>query len=146
MSQSDLSAGEAATYFRRRAIAGGAVAVLSILAAPLLAGRCAQASPLAWLLLSGAALVALALAVHLLLDAALFRLCASYEEEARGLASLDEVLARTGLRAAPGELRGLAPRIAGSRRILWHLRISVAACLILLIALLLEGTDGLLRC
>lgn len=114
-------ANEIANSLRRNALAGGGVAL-----AALAVSAAACATPLSSLAVLAAGLAALASAAYLLFDAALFRLAGSYPDEAEGLAAIDDALDRMGLRVRGAQTRPLAPRIAGSRRILAFHRVALA--------------------
>lgn len=136
------SASDAARSLRRNGLAGGGVALLILAAAPPTAGAHGFASPLAWWLLLVFCLLPLAFSVHLLFDAALFRLAASHETEEAGLAAIDDVLARMGLRRQDGRTAPLSERLAGCRRLLRLQRISLAIGLVLFAVLLLDASNG----
>lgn len=68
----------------------------------------------------------LALSLRLGLDALLFRLIASHDDEVNGCRAVDEVLSRMRLRPRPDRVRGLAERIAGTRRLVLRQRILLA--------------------
>ena len=114
------------TVLRRNALAGATVAI-----AVLAAGSAVCLSPLPAMLLLGFCVAALASAAYLLFDAALFRLAASYAQEEDGLAAIDDVLDRAGLRSRPHETRPLAARLAGTRRILIVHRVLAAIAILL---------------
>ena len=85
------------------------------------------------LLATGSRLVAAAgaLAVFgfsaiLLFDALLFRLMASYEDEQKGGAAVDDILARMRLKSTPPKTRSLAGRAAGTRRLVNRQRLALA--------------------
>ncbi|HEV7247103.1 MAG TPA: hypothetical protein VGN93_08960 [Shinella sp.] len=137
---------DATRLLRRNGFSGGALALLLLAIAPPTAGAHGFAAPLAWWLLLAFCLLPLALSVHLLFDAALFRLAGSHEDEAVGLAAIDDVLARMGLRARDGASAPLAMRLAGCRRLLWLQRISLAIAVALYIILLIDAMDGACLC
>ena len=114
--------------------------------APPTAGAHGFTGPLAWWLQLAFCLVPLAFSVHLLFDAALFRLAASHDAEALGLAAIDDVLARMGLRARGGDPAPLTARLAGCRRLVWLQRIALAIGVVLYLILLLDATDGACPC
>jgi hypothetical protein len=97
-----------------------------------------------WLGLLACGFAVLAFSAHLLLDAALFRMIASYADEKEGLDSVDQVLARTGLRSRRETSRPLADRIIGSQRLVRRQRLALTlfACLFGLMALLPDETLG----
>jgi hypothetical protein len=125
---------------------GAGIALLIIVAAPPTAGAHGFAGPLAWGLLLAFCLVPLALSVHLLFDAALFRLAASHETEELGLAAIDDVLARMGLRARQGAPAPLTVRLAGCWRLVWLQRVTLAIGVLLYLVLLLDAADGACPC
>ena len=132
----------AACRLRRNGFTGGAVALLILAVAPPTAGAYGFTGPLAWWLLLAFCLLPLALSVHLLFDAALFRLAASHENEDAGLAAIDDVLARMGLRKKDGVTASLTERLAGCGRLIWLQRATLAIALLLYAILLLDGMDG----
>ncbi|MFI0844007.1 hypothetical protein [Mesorhizobium sp. IMUNJ 23232] len=71
-------------------------------------------------------LTVFAFSAILLFDALLFRLMASYEDEQRGGAAVDDILARMRLKPTPPETRSLAARSAGTRRLVLRQRIALA--------------------
>ncbi|GAA4159995.1 hypothetical protein [Shinella granuli] len=133
---------DAVRRLRRNGLAGGAAALLILAAAPPTAGAHGFSGPLAWGLLLAFCLVPLALSLHLLFDAALFQLAASHDGEAAGLAAIDDVLARMGLRARGGVSATLPERLRGCRRLLWLQRIALAVAVVLYLILLLDGMEG----
>jgi hypothetical protein len=133
---------KAALSLRRNGLAGGAIAVLIVAAAPPTAGAHGFTAPLGWWLLLAFCLAPLALSAHILFDAALFKLAASHEREDAALSAIDDVLARMGLRKRNGELAPLATRLAGCRRLVWMQRILLAFALSLFAILLLDGIEG----
>ena len=72
------------------------------------------------------ALATLALSVLLLFDALLFRVIASHTDEREGCAAVDDILTRMRLKPGPVQTRGLAERIAGTRRIVLMQRTAIA--------------------
>ncbi len=133
---------DAARRLKRNGLAGGAAALLILAAAPPTAGAHGFSGPLAWGLLLAFCLMPLALSVHLLFDAALFRLATSHDGEAAGLAAIDDVLARMGLRARQSVSATLPERLQGCRRLLWMQRIALAIAAALYLVLLLDGMEG----
>jgi hypothetical protein len=127
---------------RRNGLIGGAVALLILAAAPPTAGAHGFTAPLGWWLLLAFCLLPLAFSVHLLFDAALFRLAASHDGQEAGLAAIDDMLARMGLRARNDRPAPLAERLAGCRRLVWLQRISLAIGVTLYAILLLDAADG----
>ncbi len=127
---------------QRNGLAGGATALLILAVAPPTAGAHGFTGPLAWGLLLAFCLVPLALSVHLLFDAALFRLAASHDGETTGLAAIDDVLARMGLRARGSASATLPERLQGCRRLLWLQRIALLIAVALYFVLLLDGMEG----
>lgn len=121
---------------------GGLLAVLILAFAPQTAGVHGFTGPLAWGLLLAFCLLPLALSVHILFDAALFRLAASHDKEEAGLAAIDDVLARTGLRALSGVPASLPERLSGCRRLVWLQRAALAIGVALYLMLLLDATEG----
>ncbi len=142
MTQWKTTTSAAARNLGRNAISCGLTALLPVILGPITAGYQGFASPLGWLLLVAFGLIVLALTIHLLFDALLFRLASSHETEAAGLAAIDDVLSRMGLRTPDTAPPGLDRRIAGSRRIVWQQRFVLAVCLVLFAILLLDATDG----
>jgi hypothetical protein len=136
----DLSA--IVARLRRHGLAGGLLAVLILAAAPPTAGAHGFAGPLAWGLLLAFCLLPLALSVHLLFDAALLRLAASHGTEAAGLAAVDDVLARMGLREKSPAPAPLAARLAGCRRLVRLQWAALAVALCLYAVLLLDAAGG----
>lgn len=132
----------AARILRRNGLAGISIAVLILAVAPLTAGAYGFTAPLGWWLLLAFCLAPLGFSVHLLFDAVLFGLAASHETEEAGLAAIDDVLDRMGLRKRDGRSALLAERIAGCRRLIWIQRILLAVALLLYGILLLDGLDG----
>lgn len=132
----------AARRLRRNGFIGGGAALLILALAPPTAGAHGFAGPLAWWLLLAFCLLPLAFSVHLLFDAALFRLAASHDAEEAGLAAIDDVLVRMGLRAGDGVTRTLPERLAGCRRLVWLQRISLAVGMALYAVLLLDAAGG----
>lgn len=106
--------------------------------APLVASALgAFQAPLAVLaLLASAAggVAALALSALLVFDALLFRLMATYENETRGGAAVDDMLARMRLKPAAPNPRPLDERMAGTRRLLNRQRAALAFFAIALLA------------
>lgn len=133
---------DAVRRLRRNGLAGGATALLILAVAPPTAGAHGFTGPLAWGLLLAFCLVPLALSVHLLFDAALFRLAASHDGETAGLAAIDDVLARMGLRARGSVSATLPERLQGCRRLLWLQRIALLIAIALYFVLLLDGMEG----
>jgi hypothetical protein len=146
MTEWKTRATDAARRLRRNALAGGAMALLILAVAPPTAGSHGFTGPLAWWLLLAFCLLPLALSVHLLFDAALFRLAASHEEETTGLAAIDDVLARMGLRSRGGAPAPLADRLSGCRRLIWKQRMALIVGVLLYAVLLLDATDGACLC
>ena len=136
----DLSA--IVARLRRHGLAGGLLEVLIRAAAPPTAGAHGFAGPLAWGLLLAFCLLPLALSVHLLFDAALFRLAASHDTEAAGLAAIDDVLVRMGLREKSAASAPLSARLAGCRRLVRLQWASLVIALGLYAVLLLDATGG----
>jgi hypothetical protein len=133
---------DAVRRLRRNGLAGGVTALLILAVAPPTAGAHGFTGPLAWGLLLAFCLVPLALSVHLLFDAALFRLAASHDGETTGLAAIDDVLARMGLRARGSASATLPERLQGCRRLLWLQRIALLIAVALYFVLLLDGMEG----
>ena len=71
-------------------------------------------------------LAVLAFSAILLFDALLFRLMASYEDEWKGGAAVDDILARMRLKATPPDTRSLAQRAAGTRHLVARQRFALA--------------------
>ena len=142
MTEVNGSMTDAARRLQRNGLAGGAVALLILAVAPPTAGAYGFTGPLAWWLLLAFCLLPLALSVHLLFDAALFRLAASHESENAGLAAIDDVLDRMGLRKKDGRTASLAERLAGCARLLLLQRGTLLIAVLLYAILLLDGMDG----
>ena len=132
----------AARRLRRNGFTGGTVALLILAVAPPTAGAYGFTGPLAWWLLLAFCLLPLALSVHLLFDAVLFRLAASHQDEEAGLAAIDDILARMGLRKKDSVMASLTERLAGCGRLIWLQRATLAIALLLYAILLLDGMDG----
>lgn len=79
-------------------------------------------------------LAVFAFSAILLFDALLFRLMASYEDEWKGGAAVDDILARMRLKPAPSTNRSLTERAAGTRRMVTRQRVAFAV-LVLALAL-----------
>lgn len=77
-----------------------------------------------------AGLLVLALSATLAFDALLFRVVASYEDEMKGGAAVDDILARMRLKPAPAETRSLADRVVGTERLIRRQRAALAALLV----------------
>lgn len=135
-------AGDAAGWLRRNGLAGGAAALLVLAIAPPTAGAEGFTGPLAWWLLLAFCLLPLAVSVHLLFDAALFRLASSHDDEATGLAAIDDVLARMGLRSPSPVPAPLIDRLAGCRRLVRLQRLSLAIGVALYLVLWLDMVAG----
>ena len=142
MTEVNGSMTDAARRLQRNGLVGGAVALLILAVAPPTAGAYGFTGPLAWWLLLAFCLLPLALSVHLLSDAALFRLAASHESENAGLAAIDDVLDRMGLRKKDGRTASLAERLAGCARLLLLQRGTLLIAVLLYAILLLDGMDG----
>ncbi|KXO75770.1 hypothetical protein [Brucella anthropi] len=122
-----------AIVLRRKGFLGIAFAVVLLAVAPFMRPAHDLAFWLIWPLLLASALIMLGIAAHLLFDAALFRLIASSGEN--GLAEVDHILERMGLRSNDGTVRPLAARIEGSRRIMGRLRFFMGLGIVLFILL-----------
>ncbi|KAB2667394.1 hypothetical protein F9K91_01215 [Brucella tritici] len=122
-----------AIVLRRNGFLGIAFAVVLLAVAPFMRPAHDLAFWLIWPLLLVSALIVLGIAAHLLFDAALFRLIASSGET--GLAEVDHILERMGLRSSDGAVRPLAARIEGSRRIMGRLRFFMGLGIVLFILL-----------
>jgi hypothetical protein len=84
-------------------------------------------------------LAVFAFSTILVFDALLFRLMASYEDEWKGGAAVDDILARMRLKPTPPDIRSLIERAAGTRRLVARQRVALAvfilaSCLPLLTA------------
>lgn len=123
-------------------IGGGLVALFLLAIAPLTAGSNGFGSAFGWLLLLAFCLVALALTVHLLFDAALFRIALSHDGKEAGLAAIDDVLVRMGLRAKPAVPAPLSQRFFGCRRLILLQWLSLVAGIVLYGILLLDAMNG----
>jgi hypothetical protein len=77
-------------------------------------------------------LAVLGLSAVLFFDALLFRLMASYEDEWKGGAAVDDILARMRLKPTPSNTRSLAERAAGTRRLVTLQRVAFAVLLLAL--------------
>ena len=133
---------DAVRRLRRNAFAGGGAALLILAIAPPTAGAEGFTGPLAWWLLLAFCLLPLAVSVYLLFDAALFRLAASHDDETVGLAAIDDVLVRMGLRTPSPVPAPLADRLAGCGRLLRLQRISLSIGVALYLVLLLDMIAG----
>ncbi|MBR7652725.1 hypothetical protein [Brucella oryzae] len=122
-----------AIVLRRNAFLGIAFAVVLLAVAPFMRPVHDLAFWLIWPLLLVSALIVLGIAAHLLFDAALFRLIVSSDET--GLAEVDHILERMGLRSNDGAVRPFAARIEGSRRIIGRLRFFMGLGIVLFILL-----------
>jgi len=122
-----------ANRLRRNGFLGLGVAGVILSFVPFLRSIHDLAFWLIWPLLFVSVLIVLGIAMHLLFDAALFRLVATSKDEKQGLAELDTMLERMGLRTKPETMRPLKDRIEGSKRILGRLRIFLAAAFVLTI-------------
>ncbi|MBB2686692.1 hypothetical protein N2597_14785 [Rhizobium sophoriradicis] len=126
-----IAASAAARDLRRNSLFCGLTALLPLIAGPITGGYGGFAPTLSWLLMLVCCGIVLALAIHLLFDALLFRLAASHETEAAGLAAVDDLLFRMQLRKPDPTPPGLEKRIAGSRRIVWQQRLALALYLVI---------------
>ena len=142
MSEWKMPVSDAIRRLRRNGLVGGGAALFILAIAPPTAGAEGFTGPLAWWLLLAFCLLPLAVSVHLLFDAALFKLAASHESEAAGLAAIDDVLARMGLRSASPVPAPLADRLAGCRRLLRLQRVSLAVGVALYFVLLVDMAEG----
>jgi hypothetical protein len=97
--------------------------VAHLLLAPAAEGMRANAAQLVTL---ANGLAVFAFSAILVFDALLFRLMASYEDEWKGGAAVDDILARMRLKPTPPETRSLAERAAGTRRLVLRQRIALA--------------------
>ncbi|WP_434729609.1 hypothetical protein [Rhizobium binae] len=136
------AASAAARNLGRNSIFCGLTALLPLITAPITAGYRGFAPTLGWLLMLVFCGIVLALAIHLLFDALLFRLAASHETEAAGLAAVDDLLFRMQLRKPDRTPRGLEKRIAGSRRIVWQQRLALVLYLAIFAILQLNASSG----
>ena len=142
MSEWQAAVSNTVRQLRRNGFAGAAIALLILAIAPPTAGAEGFSGPFAWWLLLSFCLLPLAVSVHLLFDAALFRLAASHEDDATGLAAVDDVLARMGLRAPETLLRTLPERLAGCRRLLRLQRVSLGIAGLLYVILFVDMIAG----
>jgi len=142
MSDWTAMAGDTAKRLRRNGLIGVGVSVLLVAIAPPTAGAEGFSGPLAWWLLLAFCFLPLAVSVHLLFDAALFLLAATYRTEADGLAAIDDVLARMGLRSAESLPGSFAARLSGCGRLLRLQRASLAIGVALYLVLLLDTIAG----
>lgn len=133
---------KAVRRLRGNGIVGGLVALFLLAVAPLTAGAHGFGAALGWLLLLAFCLVALALAVHLLFDAALFRVALSHDGEEAGLAAVDDVLGRMGLRAKPAVPAPLSQRLSGCRRLVLLQWLALAMAIVLYGILLVDAMNG----
>ncbi|MEQ1952195.1 hypothetical protein [Mesorhizobium sp. CN2-181] len=74
----------------------------------------------------------LAVSAILFFDALLFRLMASYEDEQKGGAAVDDILARMRLKPVPPQTRSLANRAAGTRRLVRLQRVALTVFIVAL--------------
>ncbi|ULR45104.1 hypothetical protein [Rhizobium sp. K102] len=142
MMQWKTAASAAARDLGRNAIFCGLTALLPLIAGPMIAGYPGVAPMLGWLLMLVFCGIVLALAIHLLFDTLLFRLAASHETEAAGLAAVDDLLSRMQLRKPDRTPPGLEKRIAGSRRIVWQQRLALVLYLGILAILQLNASHA----
>jgi len=110
-----------------------ALAVIALALVIFLPSMSGPASTLVGMTLVVAGAATVLLSGLVLFDALLFRLIASYDDTDKGLAAVDDILARMRLKPTPTRLRGLAERLAGTRRLV--LRQQAAALLALAAAL-----------
>ena len=104
-----------------------AACVLAVPVVGLAAGSQATApSAVAWFVAAMGALATLALSMLILFDALLFRLIASHDSEAIGTRAVDDLLMRMRMKSAPNRNRPLAERAAGTRRLLFRQRVTLA--------------------
>lgn len=75
-------------------------------------------------------LAAISLSALLYLDAALFMLMASHSDVTQAGGAVDDLLARTRLKAAPVVTRPLEDRIAGARRLIGRQQVALAAFIV----------------
>ncbi|WP_442581964.1 hypothetical protein ACSBOB_08320 [Mesorhizobium sp. ASY16-5R] len=93
------------------------------------------------LLATASGIAMFAFSTILVFDALLFRLMASYEDEWKGGAAVDDILARMSLKPTPPNTRSLAERAAGTRRVVTRQRVAFAV-LVLALALPLFSTPA----
>lgn len=136
------AAAQMTSRLRGHCISCGLIALLLLAIAPLTAGADGFTAALGWWLLLAFCLVPLALAVHLLFDAALFRIAISYDSEEAGLAAIDDVLARMGLRARPVVPASLSQRFSGCRRLILLQWLTLFIGIVLYGILLLDAVNG----
>ena len=92
---------------------------------------------LALIVVIAAGLALLVCSAILAFDALLFRVIASYEDERKGGAAVDDILARMHLKPSPETTRSLTERAAGTRRLATRQRIALAAASAATLTLLL---------
>ena len=138
----NMTATSMVTVLRRNGFFGIAFAVVLLAIAPFMRPAYDLAFWLIWPLLLANVLIVLGIAAHVLFDAALFRMIASSGET--GLAEVDHILERMGLRSNDGSVRPLAARIEGSQRIMARLRffIGLGLVLFMLLATVPSGQGG----
>ncbi len=142
MSDWKTETAKAVRRLRCNGICGGLVALFLLGAAPLTAGAHGFGAAFGWLLLLAFCLVALALAVHLLFDVGLFRIALSYDNEEAGLAAIDDVLARMGLKAKTAVPAPLLQRFSGCRRLILLQWLALVAGILLYGILLVDALNG----
>lgn len=131
-----------ARRLQRNGVGGGTIALVLLAIAPLTAGTHGFTAALGWWLLLAVCLATLALAIHLEFDTLLFRLAASHDSEEAGLAAIDDLLARTGLRARPAVPATLLQRFSGCRRLVLLQWFALAVGIVLYGTLLLDAMNG----
>lgn len=127
---------------QRHGVAGGTIAFVLLAIAPLTAGAHGFTTALGWWLLPAFCLITLALAIHLQFDTLLFRLAASHDSEEAGLAAIDDLLARMGLRASPPVRASLLQRFAGCRRLVLLQWLALSVGIVPYGILLLDAMNG----
>jgi len=117
----------------------GAAAAIGLLAIGVIVHDASTTGLWFFLILPACTVVMLGQSAHLLLDAALFRLALASDSEEAALRSIDTRLHAMGLRRLQGEPRALAPRIAGTRRLLRRQYLVLSVTVAILAISLFEG-------
>ncbi|WP_332304784.1 hypothetical protein [Rhizobium sp. GR12] len=131
-----------ARRLQRHGVGGGMIALVLLAGAPLTAGADGFTAAPGWWLLLAFCLVPLALAIHLQFDTLLFRVAASHDSEEAGLAAIDDLLARMGLRARPAVPASILQRFSGCCRLLLLQWLALSAGIVLYGILLLDALSG----
>jgi hypothetical protein len=131
-----------ARRLQRHGVGGGMIALVLLAGAPLTAGADGFTAAPGWWLLLALCLVSLSRAIHLQFDALLFRAVASHDSEEAGLAAIDDLLARMGLRARPAVPATLLQRFSGCRRLVLLQWLALSLGIVLYGILLLDALNG----